>query len=159
MPKTNAQKQRDYIAAQKAKGLKRVVLWLQPEDVDLFQTAAQNPHAIAKLRRRIRAEIEPDIRKKVEAELTRKTHRAMIVQKRAQARRLQAGSNRPPELIRFKSRPPGAVRNRLKAAGWWWDTVAAVWHLPDDPAAWPATERLLDELEPHGIERLAKPLD
>ena len=37
--------------------------------------------------------------------------------------------------------------------------VAAVWELPDDPEAWPAIERLLDDLEPYGIERLSKPLD
>ena len=159
MPKSSAQYQRDYIAAQKAKGLKRLVLWLQPEDVNLFQTAARQPHALGKLRRRIRAEIEPDIRKKVEADLTRKTQRAILAQKRAQVRRQQAGSNRPPELIRFAKRPPGTVRNRLKKFGWVYDLGRAVWILPDDPAVWPDTERLLKELEPYDIERLAEPLD
>ena len=49
------------------------------------------------------------------------------------------------------------MRNRLKFAGWLYDPVAAVWHLPDDPARWPKTVRLLDELEKYGIERLALP--
>lgn len=159
MPKSSAQYQRDYIAAQKAKGLKRTVLWLQPEDVNLFQTAARQPHALGKLRRRIRAEIEPDIRKKVEADLTRKTQRAILAQKRAQVRRQQAGSNRPPELIRFAKRPPGTVRNRLKKFRWVYDLGRAVWILPDDPASWPDTERLLKELEGYEIERLIEPLD
>ncbi len=83
----------------------------------------------------------------------------MLAQKRAQARRQHAGSNRPPEMIRFRARPPAAVRNRLKASGWWYDPVAAVWHLPDEPEAWPATERLLDKLDAaYDIERLVDPL-
>ena len=36
---------------------------------------------------------------------------------------------------------------------------AAVWHLPADPEAWPATQRLLDRLDGYGIERLSTPLD
>lgn len=159
MTKTSAQYQRDYIAAQKAKGLKRLVLWVQPEDVETFQLAAQQPHALGKLRKRIRTEIEPGIRDGLEADLTRKTRRALLAQRRARARRLQAGSNRPPEMIRFAKRPPGRLRNRLKAQGWDYDPVAAVWHLPDDPEAWPASERLLDELDAYDIERLAEPLD
>ena len=75
----------------------------------------------------------------------------------ALARRMLAASNRPPELIRFLTRPPAISRNRLKSSGWLYDPVAAVWHLPDDPAQWPETERLLDELEQYGIERLALP--
>lgn len=160
MTKTSAQYQRDYIAAQKAKGFKRLVLWVQPEDVETFQLAAQQPHAMAKLRRRIRTEIEPTIRDSVNAELTRKTRRAMLAHERAKARRLQAGSNRPPEMIRFAKRPPAKLRNRLKdVEGWWYDGVKAVWHLPDDPEAWPATQKLLDELDAYDIERLAEPLD
>ena len=159
MTKTSAQYQRDYIAAQKAKGLKRLVLWVQPEDVETFQLAAQQPHALGKLRKRIRTEIEPGIRDGLEADLTRKTRRALLAQRRARARRLQAGSNRPPEMIRFANRPPGRLRNRLRAQGWDYDPVAAVWHLPDDPETWPASERLLDELDAYDIERLAEPLD
>ena len=159
MTKTSAEYQRDYIAAQKAKGLKRIVLWVQPEDVDLFQTAARNPQALNRLRRRIRAEIEPGIREKVEAELTRKTQRAILAQKRAQVRRQQAGSNRPPELIRFAKRPPWAVRQRLKKFDWVYDIERAVWILPDDPDAWSDTERLLKEFECYDIQRLVEPLD
>ena len=162
-PNDKHKNQRKFIAARKAEGLERLILWVKPEDKSALKEIARQPHAIAKRRAEIEAEIRrelgPQIKKRVEAELTRKTRRAMLAQKRAQARRQQAGSNRPPEMIRFKTRPPGAVRNRLKADGWWYDTVAAVWHLPNDPETWPATERLLDELDAaYGIERLVEPL-
>ena len=136
---------------------------MKPEDKPALREIARQPHALARLRAEIEADIRrelgPQIERRVEAELTRKTRRAMLAQKRAQARRQQTGSNHPPEMIRFKTRPPGAIRNRLKAESWWYDPVAAVWHLPDGPEAWPATERLLDELDGYGIERLAEPLD
>lgn len=159
MPKSNRQKQRDYIAAQKAKGLKRLVLWVQPEDVDTLRAATRQPHIMAELERRVRDEIIPEIRDQVERELLLRQRRAILAQKRAQVRRLQAGSNRLPELIRFAKRPPGDVRNRLKASGWIYDPVRAVWILPDDPETWPDTERLLNDLERYDIERLAEPLD
>ena len=41
----------------------------------------------------------------------------------------------------------GALRNRLKAFGWWCDPVAAVRRLPDDPGQWEAAEALLAELD------------
>ena len=155
--------QRKFIAARKAEGLERLVLWVKPEDKAALKEIARQPHAIAKRRAAIEAEIrrelEPQIKRRVEAELIRKTRRAMLAQRRAQARRQQAGSNRPPEMIRFRSRPPAQLRNRLKAEGWWYDTVAAIWHLPDDPEAWSATERLLDKLDAYDIERLVAPLD
>ena len=159
MPKSNRQKQRDYIATQKAKGLKRLVLWVRPENVETHRIAAEQPQALNRIRRRVETEVERETRARVSARLDRRTERALLAQRRARARRQQASSNRPPEMIRFKVRPPGAVRNRLKAAGWFYDPVDVVWHLPENPEAWPATERLLDELEPYDIERLVKPLD
>ena len=126
---------------------------------------SQQPHAMvryrAKVERDLRAKIERDLRAKIErkisARLDRRTTHAMLVQRRAQARRTLAGSNHPPELIRFLTKPPAVVRNDLKYAGWLYDPVAAVWHLPDDPADWPRTVRLLVELKQYGIERLALP--
>ena len=99
---TNLKNQRSFVAAKKGQGLKRLILWVQPQDVDALKTIARQPHAIAKMRQKIEAEIErelrPAIKAKVAAELERKTRRAMLIQKRAQARRQTAGSNRPPEL-------------------------------------------------------------
>ena len=69
---------------------------MQPEDVETFRLAAWNSHAPGRLRARTGTEIEPRVRDRVDAELTRKTRRAMLARKRAQARRLEAGSNRPP---------------------------------------------------------------
>lgn len=159
--KTNAEHQRQFVAARRAQGLKRVILWARPEDVDALKTIARQPHEILKLHRKVTAEIErelrPKIERKISAWLVGKTRRAMLVQRRAQARRMLAGNNRPPDMIRFVKKPSGVMRNRLKFAGWLYDPVAAVWHLPDDPARWPKTVRLLDELEKYGIERLALP--
>ena len=150
--------QRKFVAAKKAAGLERLNLWVRPEDKESLKMISQQPHAMvryrAKVERDLRAKIERDLRPKIEREISarlkRRTMRAMLAQRRAQARRTLAGSNRPAELVRFLTRPPAISRNRLKSSGWLYDPV-------DDPAQWPETERLLDELEQYGIERLALP--
>ena len=113
--------QKKFIAKQQAAGLKRVIQWARPEDIDDLKLAAQQPHSLAKLRAQIetdiRAELEPKIRVKVAAELKRKTERAMLVQKRKAARLQPADSNAPPERLRFKARPPGSIRKARKRAG------------------------------------------
>ena len=150
--------QRKFVAAKKAAGLERLILWVRPEDKESLKVISQQPHAMARYRAEVERELRPKIESKISRRLERRTMRAMLVQRRAQARRTLAGSNRPPELIRFLKKPSGAVRNQLKSAGWLYDPVAAVWHLPDDPKKWPETERLLDELEKYSIERLSLPL-
>ena len=149
--------QRKFIAAKKTAGLERLILWVRPEDKESLKMISQQPHALARYRAKVERDLRPKIERKISARLERRTMRAMLVQRRAQARRTLAGSNRPPELIRFLTRPPAKIRNRLKSSGWLYDPVACVWHLPDDPEKWPETERLLDELEQYGIERLALP--
>ena len=157
--------QRKYVAAKKAAGLERLNLWVRPEDKESLKMISQQPHAMvryrAKVERDLRSKFErdlgPKIKREVSARLERKTTRAMLVQRRAQARRTLAASDHPPELIRFLTRPPAISRNRLKSSGWLYDPVAAVWHLPDDSAQWPRAVRLLVELEKYGIERLALP--
>ena len=149
--------QRKFIAAKKAAGLERLILWVRPEDKESLKMISQQPHAMVRYRAKVERDLRPKIERKISGRLERRTMRAMLVQRRAQARRTLAGSNRPPELIRFLTRPPAISRNRLKSSGWLYDPVAAVWHLPDDPEKWPETERLLDELEQYGIERLALP--
>ena len=155
---TSAEKQRRFVAAKRAAGLKRLVLWVQPEDVEAVRLVARQPAALARYRAEVERELRPKIESKISGRLERRTMRAMLVQRRAEARRTLAGSNRPPELVRFLTRPPAKIRNQLKSSGWLYDPVACVWHLPDDPAQWPETERLLDELEQYGIERLSLPL-
>ena len=149
--------QRKFVAAKKAAGLERLILWVRPEDKESLKVICRQPHAMAQFRAKVERELRPKIERKISARLERRTMRAMLVQRRAQARRTLAGSNRPPELVRFLTRPPAKIRNRLKSSGWLYNPVACVWHLPDDPAQWPETERLLDELEQYGIERLALP--
>ena len=150
--------QRKFVAARKAAGLERLILWVRPEDKDRLKVISRQPHAMARLAAQIERELRPKIESKISGRLERRTMRAMLVQRRAQARRTLAGSNRPPELVRFLTKPSGAVRNQLKSSGWLYDPVACVWHLPDDPAQWPETERLLDELDSYSIERLSLPL-
>ena len=149
--------QRKFIAAKKAAGLERLILWVRPEEKERLKLISQQPHAMARLAARTERDLRPKIERKISERLKRKTMRAMLLQRRAQVRRTLAGSNRPPDFIRFLKRPSGVVRNGLKLAGWLYDPVAAVWHLPDDPKKWPETERLLVELEKYGIERLALP--
>ena len=158
----NLEAQRRFVDEKQGLGLKRVVLWARPEDVETLKALAGQPHAaaqhLAELRARIERDLEPQIRAEVAAKLRRRTERAMLVQIRAAGRRRPVEANRPPECIRFTHRPPAATRERLKAAGWLYDPVAALWHLPEDPALWDATERLLASLAPYPYLALAKPL-
>ena len=162
---TSAEKQRRFVAAKRRAGLKRLVLWVRPEDVEAVRLVARQPHVVARYRvkveRDLRSEFErdlgPEIERDVTARLDRKTTHAMQRQRRAIAQRMLEASNRRPELIRFRNKPPSVKRNDLKLEGWVYDPVAAVWHLPDHPADWWRTERLLDELKIYGIERLVLP--
>jgi len=160
----NTENQRRFIKAKKEQGLRRLILWVRPEDVEPLKEISRQPHTIAKRRAKVQAEIErelrPAIKAKVAAQLERKTQRALLIQKRAQARLHPASSNRPPSRLRFEARPPATIRNRIKAAGWFYDPVAAVWHLPDDPDQWPALEHLLSELgASYGFQRLSEPME
>lgn len=149
--------QRRHEAAQRAAGLKRIRLWVRPEDVAAFQEAARSPHALARLRAKAVAEIEQEVREKMAKRLELRTERALLAQARAEARQHPADSNAPPARVRFGHRPPGTFRRALREAGWRYDPVAAVWHLPEDPERWPAAVAILDEAEATGrsFERLA----
>lgn len=157
----NLEAQRRFVAEKQGQGLKRVVLWARPEDVGALKEIAGQPHAVAQhladLRARIERELEPQIREEVAAKLRCRTGRAMLAQKRAEGRQRPVEANRPPECIRFTQRPPAATRERLKAAGWLYDPVVALWHLPDNPALWSATEALLAALAPFPYLALSKP--
>ena len=151
------QHQRKFVAAKKAAGLKRLVLWVRPEDKERLKVICRQPHAMARLAARTERHLRPKIESKISARLERMTMRAMLLQRRAQARRRLLAGNRPPELIRFLKKPSGAVRNQLTSAGWLYDPVACVWHLPDDPKKWLDTVRLLVELEKYSPEPFALP--
>ena len=157
----NRVNQQRFAQAQKEMGLKRLMLWVRPEDADTLKLAAKQPHSLAALRKKIEVELErelrPIVKKKVEAKLRRRTERALLVQKRSQARKRLSGSNKPPECVRFNRIPPAALRDRLRAAEWLYDPVAVIWHLPDDPGAYGTSEALLRDLEAYDIEKLDKP--
>ena len=162
MSKTNSyENQKRFLQAKKDQGLKRVILWARPEDVDSLKTIARQPHAIAKLRkkvegeltRKLKSELEPAIRN----QLRRKTLRAFLLEKRKTSRQHPHTSNSPPPLIRFNHRPPKEVREKVRAAGGIYDPVACVWHLPSDPSEWSAVQKLLDELDEYSVTPLAFP--
>ena len=153
----NLRNQKRFVEAKKAEGLKRVVLWARPEDVDALKTIARQPHAIAKLCKKVEEELRPAIKRKITAQLERKTRRSMYAQKRAAARQHLASSNSPPDMIRFERIPPEAVRSQLRREGWLYDPVASVWHLPTDPDKWPQVMELLDLVAQYDVTHLAHP--
>ena len=60
----------------KKKGLKKVIFWVRPEDVESLKEIALQPHTIAKRKREIETELnrtlEPEIKSSVKAELSRR---------------------------------------------------------------------------------------
>ena len=74
--KTPLQNQQKFLAKKKEQGLKRVNLWVRPEDVESLKEIAMQPHTIAKLKREIETELkrtlEPEIKSSVKAELRRR---------------------------------------------------------------------------------------
>ena len=95
---TSAEKQRKFIAAKKAAGLKRLVVWVRPEEKERLKLISQQPHLLAeewaKVERDLRSKFErdfgPGIKREVSERLTRKTTRAMLAQRRAIAGRMLA---------------------------------------------------------------------
>ena len=74
--KTNLQNYNKFVAKKKEQGLKRLILWVRPEDVESLKEIALQPHAIAKRKAEIERELnrtlEPDIKSSVKAELRRR---------------------------------------------------------------------------------------
>ena len=143
-----------FVARMKAEGRRQLRLRVPDEHVAAHRAvAAGRPRELE----RLRGCVEAKARQHVLHWLDRWNQAALRRAVRAEALRHLAGSNAPPARIRFGTIPPEALRERLRAAGWWYDWIAAVWTLPDDPARWPATDALVAEAEAAGIplERLA----
>ena len=58
---TNLENQRRFVAAKKAQGLRKLVLWVRPEDVQALQEIARQPRAIAKRHKQVQARIEREL--------------------------------------------------------------------------------------------------
>lgn len=123
----------------------RLSLWARVEVAEAHQLAAWTPHALARLRDRLAADLASVVRRRVALRMARQADNAREMQERM----------RRPARIRFKTRPPATARNRLKDAGWRYDPAGDVWQCPPDAARRDASARLLDELEPYGVLRLA----
>jgi hypothetical protein len=71
----NRLNQQRFAQAQKDQGLKRMMLWVRPEDAEALKLAAKQPHSLALLRRKVDAELLRKLRqiltKKVDAKLLR----------------------------------------------------------------------------------------
>lgn len=148
-----------HAARMKAEGRRQIHLWVRDEDVAALQEAARSGHGLARLRAEALAKVETEVREAVTERLELRTERALLAQARAEARQHPAGSNAPPARIRLGRRPPGTFRRRCREAGWRYDPVAAVWHLPDDPGRWAVASALIEEAEAAGlpVEKLATP--
>ena len=143
-----------FVVRMKAEGRRQVRLRVPDEHVAAHRAAAAGrPQELE----RLRSHVEAKCREHVLHWLDRWNHMALRRAARAEVLRHPAGSNAPPARIRFGTIPPEGFRERLRAAGWWYDWIAAVWNLPDDPVRWPATDALVKEAEAAGIalERLA----
>ena len=138
----------------KAEGRRRLTLRVPEEHVAAHRAAAAGrPQELERLRKFVEAKARGEVRRW----LDRWNHRTLRQAARAEARRHPAGSNAPPARVRFGKIPPENFRHRLRNAGWWYDWIAGVWNLPDDPTRWPAADALAAEAEAKGIpvERLA----
>ena len=68
---TNLENQRRFVAAKKAQGLRKLVLWVRPEDVEAVQEIACQPRAIAKRHKQVQARIERELRPSIRDKHTR----------------------------------------------------------------------------------------
>ena len=64
----------------------RLSLWVRVEDAEAHQLAAWTPHALARLRDRLAAELAPEVRRRVALRMARQTD---------EAREMQEGAGRP----------------------------------------------------------------
>ena len=143
-----------HTARMEAEGRRRLTLRVPDEHVAAHrEAAAGRPQELERLREFVEAKARGEVRRW----LDRWNRMALRRAARAEARRHPAGSNAPPARIRFGTIPPEEFRKRLREAGWWYDWIAAVWNLPEDPDRWPAVEALIAEAEASGVpfERLA----
>ena len=53
--------QRKFVAAKKAAGLERLILWVRPEDKERLKVISQQPHAMARLAARTERDLRPKI--------------------------------------------------------------------------------------------------
>ncbi|MXX87994.1 MAG: DUF3018 family protein [Boseongicola sp. SB0677_bin_26] len=56
---------RRFMARMRERGLKRIQLWVRPEDVPRIQEAARQPAALARLRKEVREEVEEDVKAEI----------------------------------------------------------------------------------------------
>ena len=74
--KTTSKSSINLLQRKKKKGLKKVIFWARPEDVESLKEIAMQPHTIAKRKAEIETELnrtlEPEIKSSVKAELRRR---------------------------------------------------------------------------------------
>lgn len=159
--KVNLERQNRYVDRQKAKGMKRLILWVPEEEAEEIKLCTRQPHALAKLRKEVEAEVIATLTKKIERQvytrIAKKVERSILAQRRSQARRVEVKKNSPPDCIRFAKRPPATRRQALKDAGWVYDIADAIWHLPTDPIGYSKSNALIKNMAEWDPIKLEKP--
>lgn len=143
--------QRRYRERQKERGLKQVLLWVKPEDVDLIKEAAESPHMMARLRKEVRAKVEKDIRSREWRTLHRKQRRDLLRQARRTVQLIKGGDNEwSPMGVRISPRPTEHLVTMMRRNMWTWDPVIAVWRLPWMHERYASSIAMCRELERSG---------
>lgn len=153
-----AARQKRYREAQKAKGLKQVLLWARPEDIPLLKEAAESPHALARLRKEVRAKVEKEVRGREARNIRRKQHRDLLRQARRTVQVIRGGDNESTAIgVRISPRPTEHLKTLMRRNMWTWDPVIAVWRLPWMHERYASSIAMCRELERSGyvIEYLA----
>ena len=149
-----AARQKRYREAQKAKGLKQVLLWARPEDIPLLKEAARSPHALARMQREVRAsvveEVERDVRQREIVKIRKRQERDLLAQARKSVKRLKEGSNVSPSALKIRPEPTEHEKTLMRRALWFYDPVIAMWRLPWQHERYASSLAICRELERSG---------
>ena len=101
--KVNLERQNRNVDRQKAKGMKRLILWVPEKESEEIKLCTRQPHALAKLRKEVEAEVITTLTKKIERQvytrIAKKVERSILAQRRSQARREEVKKNSPPRAL------------------------------------------------------------
>lgn len=141
---------RDWRAAKERNGLKRIEVWVRPEDVAALREAARSPHALSRLRKKVRAEVRAELDVEAMRVLRRKARRDVLRQIRRDVQRVAAGSNAMPMFVKVTPPPPPVVVRLMRRSRMTFDPVRAIWSVPHDLDAQAAAVQIVGELDRFG---------
>lgn len=150
-----AARQKRYREAQKAKGLKQVLLWARPEDIPLLKEAARSPHALARMQREVRAsvveEVSRDVRKREIVNLRKKQRRDLLAQARCTVKLLRGGDNEASPIgVKIRPEPTEHLKTLMRRNLWTYDPIIALWRMPWMHERYASSMAMCRELERSG---------